>query len=122
MLLLYDSDNSGYETAHKDQEDNDNQDSITVLNTLINKAKHKIERAPAIKRRVNTNPATLHALKQCVAHNAAAMKLLANQKPGQAVDASSIKSYITLEIPLEQAKNLQAKLNCAVRYIKMAIS
>ena len=75
----YDSDDSGYKTAHKDQEVTDEQDTITVLNTLINKAKRKLEQAPAIKRGVNTNPSTLNALKQGVAPDASAMKLLANQ-------------------------------------------
>ena len=41
--VTYDLDESGYETAHKDQDITDKQDTITVLNTLINKAKHKLE-------------------------------------------------------------------------------
>ena len=35
----YDLDDSGYETMHEDQNNADNQDSITVLNALVNKAK-----------------------------------------------------------------------------------
>ena len=50
------------------------------------------------------------------------MKLLANQKPGLAVDAANEKSYVTLEISPEQAKSIQQKSNCAIRHIKMAIS
>ena len=50
------------------------------------------------------------------------MKLLANRKPGLAVDTTNKKPYITLEIPPEQARSLQQKSNCAVRHIKMAIS
>ena len=94
--VTYDSDDSGYETAHKDQDVTDEQDTITVLNTLLNKAKRKIEQAPAIKRGVNTNPSTLDALKRRVAPDASAMKLLANQKPGLAVNAANKKSYVTL--------------------------
>ena len=118
----YDLDDSGYETAHKDQNATEEQDTITVLNTLVNKAKRKLERVPAIKRGVNTNPSTLDALKQRVAPDASAMKLLANQKPGLAVDAANEKSYVTLEISPEQAKSIQQKSNCAIRHIKMAIS
>ena len=33
------------------------------INTLINKAKHKLDQTPAIKLGVNTNPSTLDALK-----------------------------------------------------------
>ena len=47
--VTYDSDDSGYKTAHKDQDITDKQGTITVLNTLINKAKRKLDQAPAIK-------------------------------------------------------------------------
>ena len=99
--VTYDSDDSGYKTAHKDQDVTDKQDTITVLNTLINKAKRKLARMPAIKQGVNTNPSTLDALKQRIAPDASAMKLLVNQKPGLAVDAANEKSYVTLEISPE---------------------
>ena len=78
-----------------------------MLNTLVNKAKRNLDRASAIKRGINTNPATLDALKQRVAPDTLAMKLLANQKPGLAVDATNKKSYITLEVPPKQARSLQ---------------
>ena len=120
--VTYDLDDSGYKTAHEDQNVTDKQDTITVLNTLINKAKRKLDQAPAIKWGVNTNPSTLDALKQRIAPDASAMNLLANQKPGLAVDAANEKSYVTLEISPEQAKSIQQKSNCAIRHIKMAIS
>ena len=47
--VTYDSDDSGYKTAHKDQNVTDKQDTIALLNTLINKAKRKLDRAPAIE-------------------------------------------------------------------------
>ena len=118
----YNLDDSGCETVHEDQGNADDQDTITMLNTLVNKPKRKLECAPAIKQGVDTNPATLNALKQHVAPDASAMKLLANQKPGLVVDVINKKSYITLEIPPEQARSLQQKSNCAIRHIKMAIS
>ena len=96
-LVTYNTDDSGYKTAHEDQDVTDKQDTITVLNTLINKAKRKLDQAPAIKWGVNTNSSTLDALKQCIAPNASAMKLLANQKPGLAVDAANEKSYVDKE-------------------------
>ena len=105
--LSYDSDDSGYKTAHKNQDVTDKQDTITVLNTLVNKVKRKLDQMPAIKRGVNTNPSTLDALKQRIAPDASAMKLLANQKPGLAVDKANEKSYVTLEISPEQAKSIQ---------------
>ena len=64
----------------------------------------------------------LDALKQRIAPDASAMKLLANQKPGLAVDVTNEKSYITLEISPDQARSIQQKSNCTVRHIKMAIS
>ena len=119
--LSYDSDDSGYETAHKNQDVTDKQDTITVLNTLVNKAKRKLDRAPTTKWGVNTNPSTLDASKQRIAPDASATKLLVNQKPGLAVDATNKKSYITLKIPPDQARTIQQKSNCAVRHIKIAI-
>ena len=118
----YDLDDSGYKTVHKNQDNADKQDTITVLNTLVNKAKRKLNPAPAIKQGVNTNPSMLDALKQRIAPDASAMKFLANQKPGLAVDAANEKSYVTLEISPDQAKSIQHKSNYAVRQIKMAIS
>ena len=115
-------DDSGYKTAHKDQDVTDKQDTITVLNTLINKVKCKLDQAPVIKQGVNTNLSTLDALKQRIAPDTSAIKLLANQKPGLAVDAANEKSYVTLKISPEQAKSIQQKSNCAIRHIKMAIS
>ena len=47
--VTYNLDDPGYKTAHKDQDVTDKQDTITVLNILINKAKRKLERTPAIK-------------------------------------------------------------------------
>ena len=94
--VSYDLDDSGYETAHKNQDNTNKQDTITVLNTLVNKAKRKLDQAPTIKQGVNTNPSTLDALKQRTAPDASAMKLLTNQKPSLAVDATNEKSYITL--------------------------
>ena len=41
--VTYDLEDSGYKTAHEDQDAADDKGTITVLNTLINKAKRKIE-------------------------------------------------------------------------------
>ena len=43
----YDLDDSGYETAHEDQNNADERGTIAVLNTLVNEAKRKLDRAPA---------------------------------------------------------------------------
>lgn len=54
----YDLDDSGYETVHKDQDVADNQDTITVLNTLVNKAKHKLDWCSQLNR--ESIPIQLH--------------------------------------------------------------